>query len=91
MMARITFIIVLDCVLIACLSEYESKSRLSSVVVAGDLPRDKRANEYFVDPSQWPNNGVPGDVNVYPSYEERAMATWINVVCSFVSILHIVL
>ena len=37
--------------------------------------------EFAAPIESWPANGVPGDVNVYPSFEERAMGTWINVVC----------
>ena len=94
MVFRITFVVVVACILLTGLSEYEEISQPIPVVAAGDLEKqqqDKREYEYFVDPSQWPGNGVPGDFNAYPSYEERAMATWINVVCcllSFPSFLH---
>ena len=43
------------------------------------MPRDK---EFEAPIESWPANGVPGDVNVYPSFEERAMGTWLNVVCT---------
>lgn len=42
----------------------------------------RQSGIYHIDESEWPENGVPGDVNVYPSYDERSTNVWINVVCS---------
>ena len=44
--------------------------------------RMPRFLEFEAPIESWPANGVPGDVNVYPSFEERAMGTWLNVVCT---------
>jgi len=33
--------------------------------------------KYYVEPCDWPENGVPGDS--MPSYDERSIGTWMNV------------
>ena len=81
-MLRFVLAVVLAGALLPCITAKE----VSRAVLSEDLPlqqhREESEFEFFVDPSSWPENGVPGDVNVYPSYEERAMGTWLNVVCS---------
>ena len=81
MLQRITFIVVVAGVLVSCLSQNEGTSKLIPSAVSEKTPRERRGLEFYADPSTWPENGVPGDVNVYPSYEERALGTWLNVVC----------
>ena len=41
----------------------------------------RQSGIYYIEESKWPEYGVPGDVNVYPSYDERGTNVWINVVC----------
>ena len=78
MLSTVTFAVVVASILVACSSGIPP-------VFSEDLLQqkqyDKRELEFYAEPSTWPGNGVPGDVNVYPSYEERAFGTWLNVVC----------
>jgi len=59
---------VVSCLLQGCLSQERR-----SVSFA------KRAYEYEIAESEWPEYGVPGDVNVFPTYDERSLGVWTNV------------
>ena len=37
--------------------------------------------QFELPDEEWPENGVPGDSHAYPSYDERSMGVWLNVVC----------
>jgi len=83
MLSTVTFAVVVASILVTCLSGFDGN--LIPPVVSEEVLQqkqyDKRELEFYAEPSTWQENGVPGDVNVYPSYEERALGTWLNVVC----------
>ncbi len=45
--------------------------------------RARADKNYIIDEVEWPAYGVPGDSHKFPSYEERDVGTWLNVVCFF--------
>jgi len=77
------FVVVVSGILAICLSEESSGigGLTPAVKITADSEgvQEKRSLEYYSAPANWPENGVPGE-NKYPSYEERSMGTWINVV-----------
>jgi len=79
-MHRSCFAVIVACLLAACLSESAPMVGLPPA----DLPDEEvkhqaRAGEYIIAESSWPAYGVPGDVNHYPSYQERTIGLWINI------------
>lgn len=73
---------VVACVCAQTHAEKEAVERLVPPQKASAHQHVPREREFEAPIDQWPANGVPGDVNVYPSFEERAMGTWLNVVCT---------
>jgi len=79
-MHRSCFAVIVACLLAACLSESAPKVGLPPADFATDETNlDKRAGEYIIAESDWPDYGVPGDVNHFPSYQERSLGLWINI------------
>ena len=55
-----------------------------AATVGGCLGKEPSAGEYALPFNVWPPNGVPyvsADNEVFPSYDERAILTWLGVVC----------
>ena len=55
-----------------------------AALACASLGQDREEGEYAVPFEAWKPNGVPYvsvDNEVFPSYDERAVLTWVGVVC----------
>jgi len=81
LMVRIVFVAFVACLIAVCSAESVAKTleSLPPVEEFDDYGLSPRAAIYELPTSEWPDNGCSGDVNMYPSFDERSMGLWINV------------